>query len=102
MATFKDKFGTEWNVFEPAKSGGNLSGSLVQPAYATDAGTVVIVAPTLARLIEEANAYADDFIKSGGKPPARGSLDVTATKSDGGALLLLALLALALLGGKRR
>lgn len=99
--TFKDKFGIEWNVQRPAKPGGMFQGTLVIPAYGSQPGQTLIVAPDLARLIGEANAFADDFIKSGGKPPARGTLDVTA-KRDSGAVFLVLLAAFLLLKGNRR
>lgn len=100
METFVDKLGISWNARPPAKSGGFWGGSLQMPAYGSQPGQDVISAKTLDGLKVEANAYADDYLASGGKPPARGSLDVTAPAPKpsqgsgigGGLLLLLALL----------
>lgn len=103
MQTFTDKLGMSWNARPPTKAGGFWNGSLQMPAYGSQPGQDVISAKTLDALKSEANAYADDYLASGGKPPARGSLDVTAPAPKpspqpggsgigGGLLLLLALL----------
>lgn len=100
QGTMKDKYGVEWNVRKAPS--GNLTGSLVMPAYGTGTGSDVIAAPNLDALLVEANAYGDDYIKSGGKPPARGSgVTVTASGDNGGAILLVLLLLAALSKGRR-
>jgi hypothetical protein len=99
QGTITDKYGAEWNVRKAPS--GNYTASLVQPAYDTGPGSDVIAASSLEALVVEANGYADDFIKSGGKPPQRASATVS-TKADNGAWILLLIAAFALLKGKRR
>lgn len=99
MSTFRDKYGAEWN--ENTTKAGNLTGSLVSDGYGTKAGQVVIAASSHDALLVEADAYADDFITSGGTPPGRASTTVT-EKGDNGGLLLILLALFALAKGNRR
>ena len=90
--TFRDKYGMTWNVFGPTARG-TFTAALQQPAYGTQPGDEVLSATKSADLIAEANAYADAWLQSGGKPPARGTTTVTASR-DGGAMGLVLLVIL--------
>lgn len=97
--TMQDKYGMTWNVHGPTKAG-NYSASLTQPVYGSEPGRDLVSASSVKLLLDEMNAYADDYLRSGGKPPARVSTTVTARGGSGWAVLLV-LVALALVDGKR-
>ena len=91
--TIRDKYGMTWNVHGPTARG-TFTAALQQPAYGTPPGDEVVSATKWEDLIPEVNAYADAFITSGGKPPARGNTTVTAAKpgaTSGMGLVLLLL-----------
>lgn len=89
--TFRDKYGMTWNVLGPTARG-TYTAALQQPAYGTQPGDEVLSATKSSDLIAEANAYAEAYLQSGGKPPARGATTVTASKGDGLGLALILLL----------
>lgn len=93
--TIRDKYGMTWNVLGPTARG-TYTAALQQPAYGTQPGDEVLSATRWEDLIPEANAYADAFIASGGKPPARGATTVTAPRPSGGSAMGLVLLVLIL------
>lgn len=92
--TFRDKYGMTWNVLGPTARG-TYTAALQQPAYGTQPGDEVLSATKVVDLHAEADAYADAYLASGGKPPARGATTVTASRDSGGGLgfaLILVLL----------
>lgn len=100
----KDRFGIPW-VVKP-KTVGNVTGYDVQllgpeVAYGTQPQQTVIVTTTTSTIAAEIDAYVNDFLASGGTPPKRAG-DIVVTGDRGGAWILLALLALVMMKGKRR
>ena len=110
----KDRFGVAWAV-KPRKNTGmpDSAGVFVyevmllrERAYATDPQRQVITVVSKiddapAKIAAEIDQYINDFLLSGGEPPARGNIEVTASP-DGGAWVLVGVLVLLAALDKRR